>query len=270
MTLLALSFTDSLRNVWNFFHQGGWAMIPIVACSFIAVVIIIYKIQDLAWKTAIPPEMESNLDGIEDLVARGQMDVLQKQLETSESLLGRICRHALRPGHATREEAARSTEAMAREEVAKLESGISTLEVIFTITPLLGLIGTAGGLVTIFANFGGQAQTADQAGMIARGISEALNCTVAGLAVAVPAYIFQTYFSRKVERISNRLAALVTQLLNVAYRTVETPSAPAPAIAPVPAAAPPRAATKEKRDLVIKPDPEPEPGDLPEKAAAKA
>ncbi len=35
--------------------------------------------------------------------------------------------------------------------------------------------------------------------MIAKGISEALNTTIAGLAVAVPAYIFQSFFSRKLE-----------------------------------------------------------------------
>jgi biopolymer transport protein ExbB len=123
--------------------------------------------------------------------------------------------------------------------------------VIFTIAPLLGLIGTVTGLVTIFGSFGTKAPGPEQAQMIAKGISEALNTTIAGLAVAVPAYIFQSFFSRKLEGLALRMSTLTTGLISAAYRTdvEEIPPPPQPP------------ASKKSDVVVIHPEPEAVEGD---------
>jgi biopolymer transport protein ExbB len=225
MPCLALSLSESFTKVWNFFTLGGWAMVPIVLAFMIMLVIIFYKMQQLSSKMVLPEELSASLADITALAQQGKLGGLKQMIDTDrDSALARISRHALLPSHTDAAEATQSTEGIAREEVSRMESGISTLEVIFTVTPMLGLIGTAVGLVTIFGNFGGKTQSAEQAGMIARGISEALNCTIAGLGVAVPAYVAQTYFARRVEKLAHRMSVLVTGLISVAFREDHAPS----------------------------------------------
>jgi biopolymer transport protein ExbB len=95
----------------------------------------------------------------------------------------------------------------ARHEISRLESGLVFLEITTGISPLLGLLGTLSGLVGIFANIGGDPQ------MVANGISEALNCTIVGLGVAVPNLVAYNYFTRRVEVVSIELESLTTDLM---------------------------------------------------------
>jgi biopolymer transport protein ExbB len=81
---------------------------------------------------------------------------------------------------------------------------------------LIGLIGTVSGLVHVFASLGVSATSADPK-LIARGISEALNCTVFGLGIAVPSLVAFVYFSKKVEVLSVEMESLVTDLLSKCY-----------------------------------------------------
>ena len=87
---------------------------------------------------------------------------------------------------------------------------------VITIAPLLGLLGTASGLVVVFANVGGDA---DQAS-IGQGIAMALNTTVAGLAVAVPTVIAHSHFSRKIELMAARLEVLMGKVTSACHQHV--------------------------------------------------
>lgn len=95
---------------------------------------------------------------------------------------------------------------MAREEVVKMHSGIGVLDVVITVAPLLGLLGTASGLVTIFEGLG---ETTDYLA-IARGIAEALTTTIFGLAIAVPCVVAHSYFMRRIERLTARMESILT------------------------------------------------------------
>ena len=229
--LLAESpFRESLDRVWHFFETGGWFMLPVVLCSFVAVTLTIMKFYDLRVSAVVPEPLAEKLAHVEELAAAGKLSDVTRSLRENESSLARIARHALLPTHGSREEAEKSTEAVGREELSRLERGIPGLEVIFTIAPLLGLIGTASGMVRIFGSFGERTPGPEQARLISLGISEALNTTIAGLAVAVPCYIFQSYFARRLEGLSLRMGTLTTGLIHAAYRPIEIPPAPPPPV----------------------------------------
>lgn len=220
--LLAESpFRESLDRVWHFFETGGWFMLPVVLCSFVAVMLTSMKFFDLRVSAVVPEPLAEKLAHVEELAAAGKLSDVTRSLRDNESTLARIARHALLPTHGSREEAEKSTEAVGREELSRLERGIPGLEVIFTIAPMLGLIGTVSGMVRIFGTIGARAAGPEQAQLISRGISEALNTTIAGLAVAVPCYIFQSYFTRRLERLALRTGTLTTGLIHAAYRPVE-------------------------------------------------
>ncbi len=110
-------------------------------------------------------------------------------------------------------------ESAAREETVHLHAGIAVIDTIITIAPLLGLLGTASGLVTIFQGLG---ENSDHL-VIARGISEALTTTIVGLAIAVPCVVAHGYFIRRIEMLTARLETLLTSLTSACER--HTPNA---------------------------------------------
>lgn len=88
-------------------------------------------------------------------------------------------------------------------------AGMATISVITNIAPMIGILGTAWGLVEIFSVFGGSGSEPG----IAMGISTALYTTIFGLAIAVPGIIALTCFERGLERQAARIDTFFTELL---------------------------------------------------------
>lgn len=103
------------------------------------------------------------------------------------------------------------------QKIARLESYLSFLNMSAAVAPLLGLFGTVWGLIQAFLSIG-QQQPVNIA-VIAPGIAHALITTLAGITVAIPAFILHVYlsgriqfFERKMESIAHSI--LVTLLLD--------------------------------------------------------
>ncbi|MBQ3526251.1 MAG: MotA/TolQ/ExbB proton channel family protein [Akkermansia sp.] len=111
--------------------------------------------------------------------------------------------------HKQEEGICRVMESRLRRCVEDSRAGMSTIAVITNIAPMLGILGTAWGLVDIFGVFG----TAGAQEGIALGISKALYTTIFGLAIAVPGIIAQTLFERALERQATRMDEEFTHLL---------------------------------------------------------
>jgi biopolymer transport protein ExbB len=106
-----------------------------------------------------------------------------------------------------------AVQAMAREEIVKMQSGIGTLDVVIVVAPMLGLLGTASGITTVFD---GMSSLGDiKMSIMAQGVAEALTTTIAGLAVAVPAVIGHSFFNRKIETYASRLEVVVGNMVHV-------------------------------------------------------
>ena len=119
--------------------------------------------------------------------------------------------------HLTREENMEMLQTRARSEVAKMERGIVVLEIITGIAPLLGLVGTIFGLITLFKGIGVEA-SAEQTALFSEGISIALKATLLGLVVAIPSLMGWSYFNRKVETLAIEMENLSDQFLYEQYR----------------------------------------------------
>ncbi|GIS25118.1 MAG: hypothetical protein CM15mP126_3610 [Gammaproteobacteria bacterium] len=81
-----------------------------------------------------------------------------------------------------------------------LERNLNMLGIIASISPLLGLLGTVVGMITVFANIN-LLGTSSNADFLASGISEALITTAFGLIVAVPGLVFYRMFQHKVDKL---------------------------------------------------------------------
>jgi biopolymer transport protein ExbB len=92
-----------------------------------------------------------------------------------------------------------------------LERGLTMLEIIANVSPLIGLLGTVLGMVTVF-----DAVTAQGLGnpqILAAGISQALITTIAGLCVAIPALAFHGIYSKRVDELSIEMQERATAFL---------------------------------------------------------
>ena len=223
-----------MQSVLNFFSHGGLFMWPLLICSMFAVTTIILRGFALRRGNVLPLVIESE---IERLVPGGSAERLARIVHHDDSSLGRICARGVATSCAVRvSENIEAVETRARHEMVVLERGLIVLEIITGIAPLLGLIGAVSGLVHVFSHLGLSTGTADTK-VIALGIAEALNATVFGLAIAVPALVAFSYFSRKIEVMSVEMETLVVELITKCYYgRVATQPAPAAAPSPAPAA----------------------------------
>jgi biopolymer transport protein ExbB len=88
-----------------------------------------------------------------------------------------------------------------QEEINKQNKYIRGLEVIASITPLLGLLGTVIGMVQAFNKVAEHEGIVDPS-LLAGGIWEALLTTAAGLSVAIPTMVMLHFFNRRTENIT--------------------------------------------------------------------
>ena len=104
---------------------------------------------------------------------------------------------------------------MARE-IERIEGGLSTLAIVATTSPFVGLFGTVRGIMHSFQAIAIQKNT--NLAVVAPSIAEALFATAIGLAAAIPAYIAFNAFSNSVARYSARLESFADDLTTAIQR----------------------------------------------------
>jgi biopolymer transport protein ExbB len=201
---------EAFQATWSFFVQGGLFMIPLALCSIIGMMAILYKFLALTRRQVIPEALASAVAAFEHLLDEDKLQPVLRQFQEGRSTLARLCAVVIKHRGKALPDITQAVESAAREETVHLHAGIGVLDVVITVAPLLGLLGTASGLVVIFEGLG---ETTDHVA-IARGIAVALNTTIFGLAIAVPCVIAHSYFIRRIEMLTARLEALLGDLVH--------------------------------------------------------
>src|SRR5256885_13464077 len=146
------------ETIAGFFAKGGIFMWPLLACSIVALTVIILRTLALREKNVLPLTIESEM---ERLAPGANPERLFRMVQHDASSLARIVRVALSHLRWPRSENVETVQTRARYEMVRLERGLVVLEVIIGIAPLIGLIGTVSGLVHVFASLGLSAGAAD-------------------------------------------------------------------------------------------------------------
>lgn len=172
---------------------GGWAMVPILVCSALALGIILERFWSLRAKAVVPSGLG---DEVREWARTRKLDPEHLKALQINSPLGELLAAALGVRNRPREIIKERVEDTGRHVVHRLDRFLVTLGTIALISPLLGLLGTVFGLIRMFlaVMVSGVGDPMKMAG----GIGEALVCTAAGLCVAIPAYAFHRYFRGKV------------------------------------------------------------------------
>jgi biopolymer transport protein ExbB len=182
--------------------------------SVVAVTFIIERGIALRRNRVVPPKIE---DAMNEYLSTNDPKPLRQICESKPSPLGRLLLTADEHRTWPKVDNEDAVQTRARHEIVRLERGLVVLEIIVGIAPLLGLVGTIYGMMTLFGNLG-QSGLSDNAAL-AKGIALILNSTLAGLLIAIPSLIFWSYYSKKVEAIAVEMETLCSEFLRHVYRS---------------------------------------------------
>lgn len=172
--------------MFDFFLKGGFLMYPIALCSIAGVSLLINKFFEYR---KILGEIEKPLDEI----LKGRPQILQSILKGLENGCDE-----------------KELSVIGTRQVRGIETGLSWLGLIATITPLLGLTGTVIGMIKAFMVIAESSSV--NPSMLAGGIWEALITTAAGLLVAIPIHIGHHYLEKQADEIAFVMKEITTSL----------------------------------------------------------
>lgn len=190
--------------MFSIIQAAGWPIWPLVACSVLALALIIERFSSLKTLKIAPPKLLD--EAITVSRAAIPSPAVVSQLEHN-SLLGEVLASGLRALNTNpriSEDDLRSTlESAGRQAAHTLERSLAALATIASAAPLLGLLGTVIGMIEIFGSQAGTSGVGNAAGgnpaQLAQGISIALYNTAFGLMIAIPSLIFWRYFRARVD-----------------------------------------------------------------------
>jgi len=209
---LALKKTLKGDRVFELVKAGGWLMFPIIACSVMAIGIILERFWTLQTNKVIPRHLVAT---IWQWVKSGQLD--RKRIEEIEkqSALGKILAAGLKNRHMERDQLKETIEEAGRQVVHDMQRFLNTLGTIAAVSPLLGLLGTVIGMIKVFNAI--MTAGVGNAAPLAGGISQALITTAAGLSVAIVALIFHRYFRGRVDELVVKMEQEAIKMVDVLH-----------------------------------------------------
>ena len=198
--------------MFELLKAGGILMVPILACSIIALAIILERFYTLRQSRVTP---QHTINELWRWIKKKELNGRKLKALQGSSPLGRILAGGLMNAKHGREIMKESIEHEASQVIHDLERFLNPLGTVATIAPLLGLLGTVIGMIKVFAEI--QLAGVGNAGNLAGGISEALITTASGLSVAIPALICHRYFIRRVDELVVGMEQEAIKLVEVVH-----------------------------------------------------
>ncbi len=188
--------------MWEFFEAGGPVMWPLLLCSVIALAIILERLWfwmriDLdKHKGDIEALLRDIQEGDESVASREGAGLIFRMLTTGAAYQGGTT--------------AKAMEIIAIEAMKSMRRGMTVLDTIITIAPMLGIIGTVLGIIASFDMLG-QAGVEDPKAVVS-GIASALITTATGLSISVATVFPYNYFNSRIDEAQDRLEAYSSRL----------------------------------------------------------
>jgi biopolymer transport protein ExbB len=202
-------------SLLSILSKGGWLMIPLVIISFIAVVIIVDRYITIKKSKLNVPAFLVKIRGM--LIKEDISGAMSYCIEEKSSAAN-IIKSGLKKYQLGHERVKESIENAGRQEIAKLEKGLSVVATIAGIAPLIGFLGTVTGMIQAFMriqDLQGSANPSDLAG----GIWEALITTAVGLAIGIIALAFYNYLTGSINKLVLDMEVVSNDVLDIIEET---------------------------------------------------
>jgi biopolymer transport protein ExbB len=171
-------------------------MVPILLCSIVAAAICVERLWTLQRSRIVPKNL---LSQIWNAVKTEDLDTQKLRELRANSPLGQVLAAGVANAKRGRDVMKEAMEESASQVSHDLERYLTSLGIIASISPLLGLLGTVVGMIKVFTAL--MLEGAGNANVLAGGISQALITTAAGLSVAIPALMFHRFFLRRIDEL---------------------------------------------------------------------
>jgi len=195
--------------VWTYFDKGGPVMWPLLGLSVLGVTVIFWRWWALRQATT----------GIGTFMSELRPKLVSQDVDGAIGVCDRrggpvaaIVKAGLVRFGRPKDEVERALQDASAHELAQLERGLPVLATIAMIAPLLGFLGTVTGMINSFEALA--AVGLNNPAAVARGISQALITTAAGLMIAIPVQMAYNYFVANVN-------ALVRNMESAAHVVLE-------------------------------------------------
>ena len=154
------------------------------------------------------------LNGVRTVLKRNNVVEAISICDATPGPVARLVKTAILNREHGRERVREALEEAGLTEVPRLEEKLNLLATIAQLAPLLGLLGTVLGFYQTFAGMQEAGLNAHM-GQLTRGISQALVCAAAGLAVAIPAQAGYNYLVSRVNSIVLDMERAATEIVNI-------------------------------------------------------
>lgn len=189
----------------QWFLEGGSIMWFILILSVLSWVFIFEKAMVLFVEYRSASKLRKEIEKTEI-----SSDSLSLAVEDQKGSFANVLRLIVKNRNLSKDDNVVLARTQMKEEVERLQKGLTVLDIASSTGPLLGLLGTVLGIVQVFA-------ATAKVGLgnplaLSQGISVALNTTVFGLITAIPASIALSFYERRIEnllRLIQKYAALV-------------------------------------------------------------
>jgi biopolymer transport protein ExbB len=162
------------------------------------------------------------LNGVRTVLKRDNVVEALSICDATPGPVARLVKTAIVNRDHGRERVREALEEAGLVEVPRLEEKLNLLATIAQLAPLLGLLGTVLGFIRTFSYMQSQGLYA-QLSDLSTGIWQALICTAAGLAVAIPAHAGYNYLVSRVNSIVLDMERASTDIVNIVTEAGKEP-----------------------------------------------
>lgn len=186
-------------TLWQMIKSGGLVMFILALLSLFTTYLIVYNFMTLKEELIIPKKFT---DEVLEMIEEKDTKKLHYLFETQSCLMGEILKDGFKKKGKSSVFIKEDIENALRKRLGKLWQDISYLADVASIAPLIGLLGTVLGMIQAFNVIAFQTAVVKPI-LLAGGVSKAMVTTAGGLIVAIPAFIFYSYFRARVQTLSD-------------------------------------------------------------------
>ena len=213
--------TDTIeesKTMWGLVRSGGIMMIPLALlalygfyCGGVQIYVILFSNDGVK-----DQELLSRLNPQEVSYEAELQEILEEEiLKRDRAAFPKMAEVAIKRVYAGKAAVQEALEEEGALQLARLKRGIKSLQGVFMVAPLLGLLGTVYGMIASFQSMG--TEEGDKVKFLSEGIYEALVTTATGLTIAIPFLFLYLWLNKKTDEIGENLNRQARSLLSAFY-----------------------------------------------------
>lgn len=187
-----------MTDVINLFHQGGLVMYPLLACSIIAITILVERVR---MYNSSKSDLNTLKVKVSELVPQGKWAELRDICVADGGVAAELVETAAAQPHDV-DKQTQALQGAAGAIAARLRAHLNYLETIVTLAPLLGLLGTVTGMIGSFSVL---SVSDGEPFAITGGVGEALIATATGLCVAIITLVIHAYLVQREDNLVSEM-----------------------------------------------------------------